>query len=224
MASITKRDVDGTAVFILDMGDTENRFNLASVASINECLDEVEQADGARALVTTGRGKFFSNGLDLDELMSGEVSAEDFLGPALGMLGRVLTFPAPTVAAINGHAFAGGAMLAIAHDRRVMRADRGFWCVNEVLLGMQFTPGMLELLKERLPTTTFHKALTAAHRFGGDEAEAAGIADELAPEAEVVERAVALVAPLGPTAGPVLGEMKGHMYPTAARLLADGVL
>jgi enoyl-CoA hydratase/carnithine racemase len=64
-------------------------------------------------------------------------------------LGRLLCFPVPTIAAINGHAFAGGFMLAFAHDYRIMRTDRGFLCLPEIDLGMGLLPGMNAIIRYR---------------------------------------------------------------------------
>ena len=121
-------------VFILTMNSGENRFNRTFIEAMNEALDSVEKSSGAAALVTTGgEDKFYSNGLDLAWLTGdGQTEAPEFIRTVLKFLGRVMAFPLPTVAAINGHAFAAGAMLALAHDFRVMRADRGFFCLPEV--------------------------------------------------------------------------------------------
>ncbi len=118
-------------VFVLDIGDTENRFHPDWLTSVNAALDEVEQADGARALVTTATGKFFSNGLDLEWLATHEEERGGYVSGVQHLLARVLEMPLATVAAIQGHAFAAGAMLTLCHDVRVMRADRGFWCLPE---------------------------------------------------------------------------------------------
>jgi Delta3-Delta2-enoyl-CoA isomerase len=67
------------------------------------------------------------------------------------MWARVMSLPVPTIAALNGHAFAAGGVFALSHDHVLMREDRGFWCVNELLLRMRFTPGMQAMLSERLP-------------------------------------------------------------------------
>ncbi|MGZ4717220.1 MAG: enoyl-CoA hydratase-related protein, partial [Acidimicrobiales bacterium] len=122
-------------VWVLHMRNDENRFNRPSVDALHAALDEVDAIEGPAALVTTGEGKFFSNGLDLDWLMAGGDGTEGFIDDVHRLLGRVLGFGAVTVAAVNGHAFAGGGMLAVAHDYLVMREDRGFWCLPEVDLG-----------------------------------------------------------------------------------------
>ena len=72
-------------------------------------------------------------------------------------------FPCITIAAINGHAFAAGAMVALAHDFRVMRNDRGFFCLPEVDIGMTFTDSMESVIKSRLSKATAE--VTAARLF-----------------------------------------------------------
>src|SRR4051812_33476944 len=138
MAILERHD----AVFVLTLGDGENRFHPDQLTEINAALDEVEAADGPKAVVTTGSGKFYSNGLDLDFMAANPDAAAANLADVHALLARVLGFPVPMVAAVQGHAFAAGAMLTLAHDAIVMRADRGFWCLPEVDLGIPFTAGM----------------------------------------------------------------------------------
>ena len=211
-------------MFVLAWNDGgDNRFNETSITALGAALDEVEAADGPKALVTTGAGKFFSNGLDLDWMGGDDCDDVDaFLGTVVGLLGRVLTFPAVTVAALNGHAFAGGAMLAVAHDHRVMRDDRGFWCTPEVDLGMRFMPGMNDVLVAKLPAPTAHTAMTLGRRYPADEALAAGIVQATAAESEVLETAVTHAAAHAAKAGAVLGAIKRDLYPTAAASCAAG--
>ncbi|CAG8726755.1 11935_t:CDS:2, partial [Racocetra fulgida] len=104
-------------LFILSMKNGENRFNTTFIQEINAILDEIEftiqQENLERAaLITIGEGKFYSNGLDLEHALNTPGFFDDYF---LKLLARILTFPIPTVAAINGHAFAGGFMFAIAH-------------------------------------------------------------------------------------------------------------
>jgi len=117
---------DGS-VFVLTMQAGENRLNRPFLDALNRALDTVEASSGPAALVTTGgQEKFYSTGLDLDWLgREGQAEAPRFVESVIALFARVAAFDVPTVAAINGHAFAAGGMLALAHDFRVMRADRG---------------------------------------------------------------------------------------------------
>jgi enoyl-CoA hydratase/carnithine racemase len=213
-------DRDG-AVWLLDLGDTENRFNVDSVAELVALLDEVEGAEGPRALVTRATGKYWTNGLDLDWMMADPERAGPLLAGVHELLGRVLAMPLPTVAAITGHAYAAGAMLSVAHDIKVMRVDRGYWCLPEVDLGLPFSPGMNALLVAKLPRRTAHEAMTTGRRYTAPEAEAAGILDGTAAEEAVVSAAVEHAAALVGKAGPALGEIKSRLYADAAGALAE---
>ena len=146
---VTSLQRDGD-VFVLDLGSDENRFNGDSVAAIEACLDEVEAAPGPRALVTVASGKIWSNGLDLDWMGAHPDEFAPFLHRLHGLFARLLACGVPTVAALQGHSFAAGAMLALAHDLRVMRADRGFFCLPEVDIRIPFTPAMSALIQARL--------------------------------------------------------------------------
>ncbi|EXG79646.1 enoyl-CoA hydratase-related protein [Cryptosporangium arvum] len=199
-------------VFVLDLGDTENRFHPDWLAEVHTALDEVEAAAGPKALVTTATGKFFSNGLDLDWLGTHADELSEYISAVQALLARYLAFPAPTVAAVQGHNFGGGAMLALAHDFRVMRADRGYFCLPEVDLGMPFTAGMTALVRSRLEKQTAHEAMTTGRRYGGVDAAAARIVDAVADEGEVLATALTIARPLtGKPAGAV-GTIKAGIY------------
>ena len=200
------------AVFVLTLGDDENRFHPDRLAAITAALDEVDAAEGPKAVVTTGAGKFYSNGLDLDFMASHPDASETNLRDVHALFARVLAFPAPIVAAVGGHAFAAGAMLALAHDLIVMRGDRGYFCLPEVDLGIPFTAGMNALIRSRLPIATAHEAMTTARRYGGVDAKEAGIVAATAGEGEVLDLAVALAEERAAKAGPVFGAIKARLY------------
>jgi enoyl-CoA hydratase/carnithine racemase len=208
-------------VFILDLGDTENRFHPSWISSVGAALDQVEQAEGARALVTAATGKFFFNGLDLEWLFAHGGQAHEYVGTVHGLLARVLSLPVITVAAIQGHAFAAGAMLSLAHDFRVMRADRGFWCLPEAEIGIPFTPGMSALIQARLAPQTAHEAMTTARRYGGHDALAAAIVDRAVAEDAVRPAAMEIAQAQAGKAGPTLGTIKARMYEPALGALRD---
>jgi enoyl-CoA hydratase/carnithine racemase len=211
-------DRDGD-VFVLRMRAGENRFSLEWLAAVSSALDQVQATDGPIALVTTGEGKFYSNGMDLDWLASAPARAGEYLRMIYRVLGRVLSFPAITVAAVNGHAFGGGAQLAVAHDFAVMRADRGYWCMPEADLGLPLTAEYTSLLRSKLPGRALQEALVTGRRYGGPDALAAGIVHEIASEDEVLPRAVKLAAGLAGKDRPTLAEHKRLLYGDAVEAL-----
>jgi enoyl-CoA hydratase/carnithine racemase len=171
--------VDGD-VCVVHLGDGHNLVDRAFLADVNTALDRVEADHPGAPLVTTADGKFFSNGFDLD-LLLGLRGAElgEFIGAANQTLARVLTFSAPTVAAVNGHAFGVAAMLALVHDQRVMREDRGWWCLPEIDLGMAFHPFMQALITATLSPAVVREAMLSGRRYAGADALAAGIVDDI---------------------------------------------
>ncbi|MGH2902434.1 MAG: enoyl-CoA hydratase-related protein [Solirubrobacteraceae bacterium] len=208
-------------VFVLDLGDSENRFNPDWVGAVDALLDEVEAAAVPRALVTAARGKVWSNGLDLEWLAANLEQANPFLARVHELFARVLTLGVPTVAALQGHAFAAGAMLAVAHDQRVMRADRGFFCLPEVDIKIPFSPGMSALIVARLPVAAAHEAMTTGRRYGGTDAHAAGIVQAAVAEEQVLEHAIALAAPLAGKDPMTLATIKQRLYGDAVAMLRD---
>jgi Delta3-Delta2-enoyl-CoA isomerase len=146
-------------VWVLRMDEGENRFNRRWLDAVNGALDRVEAATGPRALVTTGGGKFYSNGLDLEWLANVGAEAPGFLDDVHRLYGRLIGFPAATVAAVSGHAFGAGAVLAIAHDVVVMREDRGYWCLPEADLGFPVSLEMFAVITAKLPARAAQEAI-----------------------------------------------------------------
>ncbi|HYF24621.1 MAG TPA: enoyl-CoA hydratase-related protein [Baekduia sp.] len=213
-------DRDGD-VFVLQLGDGENRFHPDLLAAVGELLDEVAAAPAPRALVTAATGKFFSNGLDLDWLSANTAAVNDYTAQVHDLLARVLTFPAPTAAALQGHTFAGGAMLALAHDWRVMRADRGFFCLPEADINIPFLPGMSALIQAKLTPAAATDVMLTARRYGGEDALTADLVTTTAGEDDVLPAAIAQVAPLAGKDPATLGVIKERMYAGVVAALRD---
>jgi Delta3-Delta2-enoyl-CoA isomerase len=211
------------AVFVLDLGADENRFNPDFIGGVNAALDEVEAADTPRALVTTATGKFWSNGLDLEWMGQNADQVSPFVGEVQALFARVLGLGVPCVAAIQGHCFAAGAMLSLAHDARVMRDDRGWWCLPEVDIRIPFTPGMSALVASRLMKRTAHESMTTGRRYTGPEALEAGIADATAPESDVVAVAIERLSALADKDPATLAKIKRTLYAEALARLAEPV-
>jgi enoyl-CoA hydratase/carnithine racemase len=212
-------------VFVLRMDEGENRFNGKSVAALVSALDEVERAPTPSALVTTGSGKFYSNGLDLDWILGPECTDRPaFIKSVQALLARVLAFSRPTVAAANGHAFAAGAMLLLAHDFSVMREDRGYFCLPEVDINIPFTEGMTALIAAKIPQPALHDACTTGRRYGGADAAKAGIVTATAGEDRVIAEAVARAEALAGKSAGTLAAIKKGLYAGAIRALEAGAL
>jgi enoyl-CoA hydratase/carnithine racemase len=182
------------SVAVLTWNDGENRINADSLARLNALLDELEATSGPLSLVLIGVGKFFSNGLDLERFGDKPVEFMATLEELERTIGRLFLFPAYTVAALNGHAFAGGALLSCAFDYRVMREDRGYWCMNEAEIGLALDERLWSILNHRLPRATALVAATTAKRFNGPDALAAGIVEATASEGEVLRHAIDVAA------------------------------
>jgi enoyl-CoA hydratase/carnithine racemase len=135
----------------------ENRFNPSFLEQFLSVLDRIERKTRAKTLVVTSAHEtIFSNGIDLEWLVpvlqeNDIKAAKAFFYQLNALFKRLLTYPMLTIAAINGHAFAGGAILCCVFDFRFMRSDRGFFCFPEVDLGIPFLPGMNAMLKKAIP-------------------------------------------------------------------------
>ena len=207
-------------VFVLDLGDGENRFSRDWMTSVYEALDEVDAAEGPRALLTVASGKIWSNGLDLDGLTSNVDQAGEYVGQVQGLFVRILSTQFPTVAVLQGHTFAAGAMLALGHDVRIMRADRGFFCFPEVDISIPFSPGMSAMIQARLTPSTAHEAMCTGRRYGGTDALEAGIVSQALPLEDLLPAATEIAHALAPKAGPTLRTIRTTMYREAIELLS----
>lgn len=208
----------GSGVFVLRFQNGENRFSPEFLQGVGKALDEIEGE--ARALVTTGEGKFYSNGLDLDWLNANGEKSNWYVGEIHALYSRFLKQNIPSVAAVNGHAFAGGGMLALSHDFTVMREDRGWFCLPEVDINIPFTPGMAALVQAKLSTGTAHETMLTGRRYTGPEAVQAGIARRAVPEDEVVRSAIELAAALAGKDGRTFGAIRRTMYRPAIQALS----
>ncbi len=206
-------------VAVLTWRDGENRINDDSLGALHERLDELEARSGPLAVVVTGEGKCFSNGLDLERYGADPAGLGHILHELHRTVVRLLLFPAYTVAALNGHTFAGGALLSCALDYRVMREDRGFWCMNEADIGLPLDHRLAAILFNRLPRASAIDAMLTARRFSGPDALAAGIVEAVAAESEVVPRAVEVASAIAVKDRTVIAHHKRIAYGEVAATL-----
>lgn len=201
-------------IAVLELGDGENRLNHEYLADVSAVLDEIEVGAGDRfdGLVYRGGGSAFCLGFDLDAV-GGEVARVSEFVPAFQQLiVRLTTFSLPTIAAVNGHAIAAGAVLALAADERVMRADRGWFSLPEVDLGAGFTPFLVDFLRLKLSVGTLNRATLTGRRYGGHDAVDGGIAASAHPLDELGDAAIELCASRGPKVPAHLARIKGGIF------------
>ena len=190
-------------VFVLTMDAGENRWNTNFVRAFDAALDEALDSEGPAALVTrSANEKFFSNGLDLDWRRGdgdGEGGDKSVFGQEfMGLMARLITFPLPTVCAVNGHGFGAGFMMALSHDVRVMRADRGYLCANEIELGMRIPDEELSLFRHKMSGSAFFETVQLARRWTGPAAKEAGFVAATASLDDLFEVAMAQARQLAP--------------------------
>ncbi|GAA5837732.1 hypothetical protein JCM11251_002308 [Rhodosporidiobolus azoricus] len=176
------------------------------------------------ALVITGErvtGKFFSNGLDLTCLRTHPTFFRDYY---YRLLSRLLTFPLYTIAALNGHCFAGGLCLALACDERVCRPDRTWLSMNEIQFGAPIPPGFSALLSARLTPSVLHEVLTTARRYTATEALQAGIVSSIVSEGGSEKCIAEAVRKAGERRGlattGVLHSIRGTIYSSVLTVLS----
>ena len=210
--------IDG--IWLLTMGAGENRVGAAALESWGSVLDRVEEDVEPGALVVTGEGKFWSTGLDLDEIRGYSNEARvGFMKRFEQILGRILTSPLVTVAALNGHTVAGGALLALAHDYRIMREDQGYFSLPSVDIGIPFTHGMSELISAKIPQPSAHDLVVSCRNVGGREAHALGVVTATANRSAVLPEAIALASSLNDKDPETLRTVKTRLYDKATTLL-----
>ena len=164
-------------VAVVTLNNDENRFNPDFLTACLDVLNEVEHETNALTLVVkSSHEKIFSNGIDLEWLapviQQGDLNtAKDYFYQLNALFKRMVTYPMITIAAITGHAFAGGAILCCAFDFRFMRSDRGYFCFPEVDLGIPFLPGMNAMLKKAIPTYKLEEMEYTGKRLTAEECE-----------------------------------------------------
>jgi len=192
------------------------------VAAMHEALDSVETAAGDRAgaLVITGSGKAFSVGLNLPAVTQyGPEKIEAFDKALKGLYGRLIKFQMPTIAAINGHAFAAGAFLALTCDYRVMRNDRGWFCISEVDVGVPIGAAEMAMAKDKLSASVCRDAVLTGKRYTGTECLEANIVDAVCGEEDLIPTALEMMSDLAEKQRGIFKTLKTTLYgKTAAGL------
>ncbi|MCK5099743.1 MAG: enoyl-CoA hydratase/isomerase family protein [Desulfobacteraceae bacterium] len=152
---------DGVAV--ISMVNGANKQNLDFANSLDKLFDEIlTDTEIFSIIITSSDEKNFCQGIDIEWLMQkfeqkDFKSIKAFIYAMNNVFKRLLLMPVPVIAAINGHAFGNGAMLACACDFRFMRKDKGYFCFPEVDISIPFLPGMIAFVRKAMPEYKFNE-------------------------------------------------------------------
>jgi len=162
-----------------------NAIDEELIRELRAALDELVVDRQARALILTGRGPFFSFGLDVPAIYAlPEEACSRFLADFTALYTRLYTYPKPIIAAVNGHAAGGGCMLALAGDRRIMAAGRARIGLNEIAFGASVFAGSVEMLAACVGQRRAETLLMSGALHDAAAALDAGLVDRLVePEA-----------------------------------------
>ncbi|MFG0256722.1 MAG: enoyl-CoA hydratase/isomerase family protein [Phycisphaerales bacterium JB043] len=176
-------------------------------ALIPEVLEEFTdllgslRREGARSIVLTGSGSFFSFGFDVPHMLDWTRERfGEFLRRFCALYRELFLLPIPVVGALNGHAVAGGCLLALTVDQRVMARGKAKISLNEVTFGASIFAGAVEMARFQLGDRVASRMLLTGEMFDGDEALRLGIVDRLADPERVVDEAIEIAAGLGKNA------------------------
>lgn len=197
-------------VYVLTWNSTpDNRLTPAFNTALMTALDVIEFSHPPGVVITTSAiSKFYSNGLDLQLALALPGFMENSLYP---LFRRFLTYPMPTVALVNGHAFAGGFMLAMHHDYRVFTGAKGYLCINELEFGVPLMPPMSSIFRIKVSPQVYRDMVLEARRFDAKTALEVGLVDAVG-EMDAALRLIEDRALVKKGQSTAYGSLKQEMY------------
>lgn len=205
-------------VAVLMMNDGENRNDLEFSRQMLAILDEIIADQEVSSLVLSSSDeKNFCQGVNLMWLLERQQegdtqSIKDFMYGMGEVFKRFLLLPIPSIAAVNGHAFGNGAILACACDFRLMLSGRGFFCFPEVDVGVPFMPSMIKFVSRIMPPQVFNELLLTGRRIVAEEMVDMGFAVKASPSREaLINDAVEYASTFEKKRG-IFTEMKKRMH------------
>jgi enoyl-CoA hydratase len=218
-----EREVRGRVAVLRLAHGKASALDLELLRALDAAFAREERAP-ERAVVLTGTGSIFSAGVDLYQLVEGgRAYLAEFLPALDAAFLRLLAFEKPLVAAVNGHAIAGGYVMACAADRRILARGKATYGAPELAVGVPFPPSALELVRLGTPTGALREIALESRVFGAEDCLARGLVDELVEPAALLDRAVACAEELaGPPAIAFAITKRLLRRPATERLERDG--
>jgi enoyl-CoA hydratase len=213
--------IDGVTVLAMTHGKA-NALDIELCDALAARFHDLRETD-AKAVVLTGRGKIFSAGVDLKRLSAdGADYVRRFLPSLHRLYEAAFFFPKPLVAAINGHAIAGGCVLACCADRRIMAQDAGRIGVTEILVGVPFPALAFEIVRFAVPSRYLQEFTLSGATYATDEALRRGWVDEVSEPAELVDDAIAVARELSLLSPAAFAQTKTQIRKTVTERVQAG--
>jgi enoyl-CoA hydratase/carnithine racemase len=208
MSFISVLKNEGLATLILSRNKV-NALNGEMIEQLQKSLFQIESDSEINAIIITGENKFFSFGFDIPHFLSfAKKEFSEFLNLFTDFYTYLFTYPKPVVAAINGHAIAGGCMLALACDKRIMVEGKAKISLNEITFGASVFSGSTEMLRFCVGSRNATNILYSGSMYSTEEAFAMGLVDEVTSENELIEKASKMALGLGEKSAAAFSSLK----------------
>ena len=219
MKFVDTNKAGGIATLTLNRGKV-NPLNGEVVDELLSSLKSIEGDDSVNAVILTGHGKFFSFGFDVPELLTySKKTFSDFISRFTDLYSYMFLYPKPVIAAINGHAIAGGCMLAITCDHRIMVSEKAKISLNEIDLGVPVFSAITEILRFCVGSQNAAEILYSGALYAAEGAHALGLVNEIVTPADLMNTAAKSASEFGRKPGPAFSGIKSLLR----RPVLDGI-
>jgi len=212
-------------VAVLTMNNKENRMNLNFANAMMKALDEIlEDKWIFSVVIASSDEKNWSQGIDLQWLMERRAADDlqairSFLSRMNDVFKKLLLYPMPVIAAINGHAFGNGALLSCTYDFRLMKSEKEFFCFPEVDVSIPFLPGMIAFTRKAIPEYKYQEMVYTGKRFTAPELEEHHVIRKACKDQEELTRESMDFAKTLEKKRGIFGELKKRMYKSIVEVL-----
>ncbi len=208
MDFINSKNCGGITTLEMNRGKV-NALNEILLKELSEEITRLDKDDDTQAIIITGEGKFFSFGFDISEIYKyNRTKFTEYITNFTKLYTKMFIYPKPIIAALNGHTIAGGCVLAIACDQRIMVDDSSKISMNELSFGSSVMSGIVEMLRFATGGQNASKILLSGEMFTAQNALEMNLIDEIVPEDRLLERARELAKKMGSMSQPGFSSIK----------------
>ncbi len=214
-------------VAIISMNNGKNANNLEFSQQLLSLLKKVEEEKTNKALILTSSDeKSWSQGIDVPWMMASiqggkHDDVKEFLHTMDACYTLMMQYPMPVIAAINGHTFGNGCVIACAADFRFMRSDRGYFCFPEVDMSIPFIPGLIDIVLKAIPKYRFNEMVLTGRRLSAEELKEDRVIDQTFDSAEALFEGALAYAKTFTKGRAIFAEHKRRLHKGTIEALAE---